>query len=120
MSDDNDGTAATGIAKRVKQWLLRNAPDGAREQDTKRPGFLSYAGEWHALAVGLAAGLAAGTTGRWELAAAVVAVALGMQAGKVKGADPSVAMVGEVRSEPWYALGGVVIGSVAGLVLPGL
>ena len=117
MSNDNSSDEAASIVRRIKTWVMKYAPDGAREKDTKRPGFLSYAGEWHALAVGLAAGLAAGTTGRWELAAAVVAVALGMQAGKVKGADPSVAMVGEVRSEPWYALGGVVIGTTLGVIL---
>ena len=116
MSNDSDGT---NLGTRVKQWLLRHAPDGAKESDTPRPGFLSYAGEWHALAVGLGAGIAAGTTGRWELAAVVVAVALGLKAGKVKGADPSAPVVGEVRREPWYGLGGVVIGVVFGVLVAG-
>jgi len=117
VSNDSDGS--TGLGARVKRWLIRNAPDGAREQDTPRGGFLSYAGEWHSLAVGLGAGIAAGTTGRWELAAVVVALALGMEAGKVKGADPSAPVVGEVRREPWYGLGGVVIGVVFGVLVSG-
>lgn len=119
MSNDNSSDETTSIVQRIRTWAMRYAPDGAREGDTARGGFLSYAGEWHSLAVGLAAGIGAGTTGRWELAAAVVALALGLQSGKMTGADPSAPLVGEVRREPWYGLGGVVIGIAAGVLLAG-
>lgn len=90
-------------------------PDGAEEEDTERDGFLSYAGEWHALAVGLAVGLVASVTGRWALAGVVVAAALGVSASKRVERLPA---LGEVRREPWYALGGLAIGAAVGFVVP--
>ncbi|PSP38294.1 hypothetical protein BRC71_06365 [Halobacteriales archaeon QH_7_65_31] len=119
MSNDNSSDETTSIVQRIRTWAMRYAPDGAREGDTARGGFLSYAGEWHSLAVGLAAGFAAAATGRWELAAIPVALAFGLEAVKLPGADPSAPVVGEVRREPWYALGGDTIGVAVGLLVVG-
>lgn len=88
-------------------------PDGATEEETSRDGFLSYAVEWHALAVGLAAGLAAGATGSFEILGVIVAVTVGIRAAPVK-------PLRQLKREPWYALGGVVIGFLIGLAASGL
>lgn len=88
-------------------------PDGATEADTERNGVLSYAGEWHALLLGIGAGLVVAMTGRWEFAALVVAVALGVQAAPTP-------RLRELTSEPWCAIGGLLIGMVIGCVMGGV
>lgn len=92
-------------------------PDAAEESGTDRDGVLSYAGEWHALFVGLAAGMVAILTGQYGLLLAVAAAALGIEglarAGKIR----NVKAVGEIRREPWYALAGLVLGAVIGAAL---
>lgn len=87
-------------------------PDSRTEAGTERDGVLSYAGEWHALVVGFAVGFAAAVTGRWELAGVLAAAALGVEGGKRSGKA-----FGEVRSEPWYALGGLVVGVPIGVAV---
>lgn len=72
------------------------------ESDSTRDGLLSYSSEWHALTVGLAVGLVAGLSGSWQLAVVAVAITLGLRAAP--------GPLGQLRHEPWYALGGVVIG----------
>jgi|GEM_PF-3270785 len=85
---------------RIKQAIGQmTAPS---ESESERDGLLSYAVEWHALILGLAVGLAAGLTQRWELVGIAVAIVLG-----VRGAP---GRLSQLRREPWYALGGVVIG----------
>lgn len=84
--------------------------DAPTEADSERDGLLSYSKEWHALVVGLAAGLVAGLSGRWEIVVAVVAMTLAIRAapGPLK----------QLRKEPWYALGGVVIGVGSAVIGP--
>lgn len=73
-------------------------------------GPLSIYREYHALTVGLAAGLLAGTTGTWEFALLAAGVALGVRAA------PS-GPLEQLTREPWYALGGIVLGFLVGTVV---
>jgi len=82
------------------------------ESESARDGLLSYAVEWHALTLGLAVGLAAGLTQRWELVGIAVAIVLGVRAAPGK--------LSQLRREPWYALGGLVIGIVATIAMMAL
>jgi hypothetical protein len=86
-------------------------PDAPTEDGTERDGFLSYAKEWHALAIGFGAGLAGSATGRWELLAVVAMLALGL--GGASRVSKTVAI--NVKKEPWYALGGLIFGAVLGI-----
>jgi hypothetical protein len=61
------------------------------ESSTPRDGVLSYAGEWHALVIGIGAGL----EGELDI---VVDLALGER-------DPETPGEQEVSDEPWYAIG---------------
>jgi hypothetical protein len=89
------------------------------ESDTEYGGFLSYAGEWHALAVGLSVGFGAGVAGRPEVAAGVVGAAFGLPAltngVKLRGRFA----VKELRREPWYGAGAALIGYAVGAVIAG-
>ncbi|MFC7131647.1 MULTISPECIES: hypothetical protein [Salinibaculum] len=91
------------------------------EKQTENDGFLSYAGEWHSLTLGLSVGGSSAITGTPEIAATVAMVALGY---KGASAMPNVgkkkekaSVVGEIQREPWYATGGVVLGFVGGLLI---
>jgi hypothetical protein len=95
----------------LRDWL--RGLDAPSEEQSDRDGVLSYAVEWHALTVGLAAGLGAGVSGRWELAGMVIAITLGVRA-----APENVPRLGQLKREPWYALGGVVVGYFLGMGLP--
>jgi hypothetical protein len=74
----------------------------ARESDGAYNGPLSTYREYHALIVGLAAGFLSAATGRWELALAAGAVALGVRAAPTGPLE-------EVRREPWYTLAGLLL-----------
>lgn len=82
-------------------------------EDASEPGgFLSYAGEWHALIIGLGVGFTAGVTGTPLVLASMIAVALG-----VSGLDGIKSFRGrgvtnELRREPWYAVGSGLIAYV--------
>lgn len=80
-------------------------PDAPSEDATDGDGLLSYAGEWHALALGAGAGLAASVGDRPELVVVVVAIALGVRAAPTS-------KLKELRREPWYATGGAVLAYV--------
>lgn len=80
-------------------------PDGRSESDTERNGLLSYAGEWHALILGLLAGITSGVTGEPALAMTVAGYVFGESKGNGKAFR-------EIKSEPWYAAGGVIIGYI--------
>lgn len=77
--------------------------DAPTEADSQRDGVLSYALEWHALIMGLGAGLASGLAQRPELLVLVVGVALGIKAAPTK-------KLRQLKREPWYAIGGTLIG----------
>jgi len=87
----------------------RSAPnEDAHEYD----GVLSYAGEWHALIIGLGTGFTAAVTAQPVVLAGLFAVALG-----ISGVDVGVQFDGrgvahELRREPWYAVGGGLVSYV--------
>jgi len=77
----------------------------ASESASDRNGLLSYATEWHALIIGLGAGLGLGIPG----VAVVSATALGLKGMKRISTRKAVQ---ELVQEPWYGIGGAVIGFV--------
>lgn len=96
-----------------------------KESETPRDGFLSYAGEFHSLAVGIAVGSYAGINDNPELVAAMIGVSLGLASGSsaARRIKKALKMVGgggfknalaEVRREPWYSLGGLAVGYTVG------
>jgi len=93
-------------------------PDAKTEAGSDRGGFLSYAGEWHALTVGLSVGLAGGVTGDYEVVATLLLVTFGFKpASKLKNIgkkDMGESVAGELKREPWYAGGGAIVGTVLG------
>lgn len=100
----------------LQKWAYRLSRK--REKGTEYDGFLSYAGEWHSLTLGLAVGVSSAIMRTPEVAATTALVALGY---KSKDKMPNVgkkkekaSTVGEIRREPWYAVGGIIIGFVAG------
>ncbi len=107
------------IKDKLETWAYRLSRK--REKGTEYDGFLSYAGEWHSLTLGLSVGASSAITGAPEVAATTALVALGY---KSKSAMPNVgkkkekaSVVGEIRREPWYATGGIVLGFVAGAAI---
>lgn len=90
--------------------LFGYLPTGVHESDTERDGLLSYSVEVHAAIIGLAVGLAAGTTGNAQLALALVSVALGV--GRVQ-QQFSEKVRSQLIKEPWYALSGTAVGYAA-------
>ena len=93
--------------------IIRQA--GAQsESDTDRNGFLSYHAESHAAGLGIAAGWAYAVTGNAQLLGVVLpAVTAGLRAknkeyGKI---------LTDVKQEPHYAAGGLVVGWLLGLVV---
>jgi len=80
------------------------------EGDAEYNGPFSIFREWHAFTVGLATGVIAAVTGRLELLAIVGGLALGLRAAPTP-------PLRQLKAEPWYALGGVLIGySIASLL----
>lgn len=92
------------------------------ESGTEYDGALSYAGEFHALALGLAVGFASIASGAPQVAAGVVLATLGLRGSghfaralaKIGKKTEDATALGELRREPWYAVGGVVIGGSGG------
>lgn len=68
-------------------------PDAPNEEDTERDGLLSYAGEWHALTIGVYRGLT--TLRPWDDDFLEVAE-----------------RYDDVEAEPWYYKGGFVLGTL--------
>lgn len=99
---------------------MSEALDAKHESDTKRDGFLSYAGEVHALVIGLSVGFASGVAGTYEIAGSLILATFGFKgfdslrkAGKEEIDEGA---IGEVRREPWYAAGGALCGLAVGTV----
>lgn len=87
-------------------------PDAASESDSEYDGFLSYAKEWHALTLGIAAGLCGRFTKGTQYEPVGVAamslvtgLALGLESYSQYKNNP---VSNNVRAEPWYALGGML------------
>lgn len=102
-------------------------PSAPSEEDTEYDGFLSYAAEWHALTIGMGVGLTAAllfALGFVDLAVlittAIVFTALGMELEDyvlTKKLDLDRKVVRDVSKEPWYAIGGVIIGWIGGVLI---
>jgi ABC-type spermidine/putrescine transport system permease subunit II len=66
--------------------------------------------------IGLVAGFVGMLTGHHVLLVAVVAIALGIEFGKLSGDTDEIPAAGEIRKEPWYALFGVILGTLPVIV----
>ncbi|WP_167599521.1 hypothetical protein [Halorussus marinus] len=84
------------------------------ESDSERDGFLSYKSETHAVGLGIAAGFFATAHGETQLLALVYGAAVYGKAYEASGQRRR--LWKDVRSEPHYALGGAVAGSVFGIL----
>jgi hypothetical protein len=83
-------------------------------EDASEPGgFLSYAGEWHALTIGLGAGTTAAVMNQPIILASMIAIALGISGVQGKRGFKGRGVVNELRREPWYAVGSGLVGYVA-------
>lgn len=83
-------------------------PDAATESETTRNGAFSYAGEFHAFAIGLLVGLAMGLPSKRLRRFAWRTVGLEC--------DCRTDAMKEARAESWYAAGGVAIGFALAIV----
>lgn len=84
------------------------------EDGSERGGLLSYAVEWHALAIGAAVGFAAVTTGQYQLAAGVIAVAFGLNRARTRVTEE---VAFQIRREPWYFVGGLALGGALAVLV---
>lgn len=90
------------------------AAGGKTEATTERDGAFSYHAESHAAGLGIAAGWFATATGETKLLGVVYAAAV---YGRASGTnDKRRRIVRDVIQEPHYAVGGVVIGAVIGML----
>lgn len=85
-------------------------PDGPTEDSTERDGVLSYAGEWHALAIGFAVGFASVVPIPKVRKFVFEIVGLGGDMTRTKAFK-------EAKSESWYAFGGMALGTVWGVLI---
>jgi hypothetical protein len=92
---------------------MPDLPDEPTEEASERDGFLSYAVEVHALGLGVGAGMTAALTGRWEIVGVTGSVALGVGGAAVSSAP----VARNITREPWYFLGGLAVGLVAGAAI---
>jgi len=92
------------------------AAGAAKESDTDRDGFLSYHAESHSVALGLSGGWFAVVQGDMALLSVVYSAAV---YGKVSGMGENPKrrrLLRDVAQEPHYALVGVVVGGLLGLL----
>lgn len=104
-----------GLLARIKHILIKRS--AGSEADSDYNGVFSYAGEYHAFIVGLSVGLVSGNLGTPEVALGLMAATLGLKGSeklsRIIAADVAVA---EIRREPWYSIGGVVVGYLGSAV----
>jgi len=124
MSDTDESTDETvemgtirSSAQRLIAWLRgvltgdASAPVApVSESDRDRDGFLSYTAEWHALSVGLFAGITYAITGREAIAGVVAATVFGLR-------EARTGHMKDVRKEAGYTGGGFLFGVGAGVLL---
>jgi len=98
---------------------------GPSERATERDGLLSYAGEWHAVALGGGLGVYAALTQDPQLMVALLGLSLGLgSAGEARrqlrkalskiGGDGESSGLGQVVREPWYSAGAGLAGWLIG------
>jgi len=98
------------MIRKLVAWLKRRS--APREDSEEYDGVLSYAGEWHALIIGLGTGFTAATLGQPILLAGLFAVALGIEGVEIGKRFTGRGVANELRREPWYAAGGGLISYV--------
>ena len=81
----------------------RLIPSSSDESETSRDGSLSTQREIHASVVGFVVGVVVAMLGAWELAGLFVFATLGSKLGSK--------YLGDIRREPWYALGFFLMGA---------
>lgn len=86
--------------------LFSLIPDRRTESETARDGLLSTRREIHASVVGAAVGVVGAASGSVELLALFTLATLGAKLGSRH--------LGDIRKEPWYALGAMLLGLVVG------
>jgi hypothetical protein len=86
-------------------WLI---PSSSDESETRRDGLFSTRREIHASVVGLGVGVVVAVAGVWELGALFVFATLGSKLGSKH--------LGDIRREPWYALGAFLVPVLARLL----
>lgn len=91
-----------------QEWIERYS--AASEDDTEYDGAFSHAGEWHAFTLGLGAGMAAALADRPDIAVSVIVTALGLKGAGELDERSGDGVIHEIKREPWYAIGGVIIG----------
>ncbi|MFD1515649.1 hypothetical protein ACFSBT_20410 [Halomarina rubra] len=84
----------------------------ASEASHDRDGFLSNHAETHAIGMGLSLGFAAGALNQLSLVGVVVSLAVYGRAGET---NLDAKIVEDVRQEPHYALGALVVGVLLGV-----
>lgn len=94
--------------------LFVKAAGASTEANSKRDGFLSYHAESHAAGMGIAAGWFATAEGRTDLLGLVYAAAVYGKAHATNGKRRRI--LRDIRQEPHYALGGVVLGAMLGML----
>jgi hypothetical protein len=87
----------------------------AEEADTDRNGFLSYHAETHAVGMGIAAAFTAVAFNEASLLGIVYAAAVHGRVRQSTGKRRRI--IADVKQEPHYALGGVVIGALLGVIV---
>ena len=103
-SESNDGMQDAPPADGALGWLGKTLQRlSSSEEGGGYQGFLSWAGEWHSLAIGLGAGFS-GTPGTQQ---ALIAYALGRGGRGQLGDD---AHIRDVAEEPAYAMAGIFVG----------
>lgn len=128
--DEDEEGEGSGDEQQSDNWVeevfLRD-PSAETEEETDYNGFLSYASEWHASAIGAVSGLYSGlaygegyTTVALTVLGAVVFLSLGIRLGSFRitkeiNIDEDVRR--EVNKESWYAGGMAVIFFLVGLAI---
>lgn len=104
---------------KIKDWFKVYSRQS--ESQTERDGFLSYAGEFHAITIGIAIGAYAAISKDPLLVKAMFGLALGLGAmsgsqrrlrkalRKTGAPEKLESAIGEVRREPWYSAGGTIL-----------
>jgi len=94
------------------KWIKRAGAE--TEAQSKRNGFLSYHAETHAVGMGIAAGFIAVASGQSKLLGLVYGASV---YGKASGTSKRRRILLDMKQEPHYALGGVVMGAMLGLLV---